>query len=339
MLVLDRSKSDTSIGLDLLRAVAAQMVCIGHAINFSGVGYTKAPDAGVLLFFILSGFVIAYTLDSRSQSERYNLVEFGIERFARIYAAYLPALLLIALSDWWFAGSFDLRALFGNLLMLQNVPGSGFTTYGSAGHLTSLAAEFHIYFFVGATYFLLCNRQRVLCAAVLVLFSTMPLGYTLNLPGSNRSLFVLWLAGFALYFVLRNANLPGLAPWLLSATIGVAYFGKKFLQPNPDDLANYPLIVLAFACLVVCTQSTRALGRFEPIIRFAAGYSLSLFLLHFTLTTHLMAKWSGLGGAVAAILLSNALAAAFAFIAESRYRLLATWLKSLVGRSSVPAVF
>ena len=33
MFSLDRSKNDTSITLDLLRAGAAQMVCIGHSIS------------------------------------------------------------------------------------------------------------------------------------------------------------------------------------------------------------------------------------------------------------------------------------------------------------------
>ena len=34
MFILDRSKNDTSVTLDLLRAVAAQMVCVGHGIAF-----------------------------------------------------------------------------------------------------------------------------------------------------------------------------------------------------------------------------------------------------------------------------------------------------------------
>ncbi len=57
MLTFNPSKNDTSIALDLLRAVAAQMVCVGHAMLFFGVGdWLKPPfvpwmqNIGVLLF-------------------------------------------------------------------------------------------------------------------------------------------------------------------------------------------------------------------------------------------------------------------------------------------------
>jgi peptidoglycan/LPS O-acetylase OafA/YrhL len=244
--------------------------------------------------------------------------------------------LLIAAVDWAVAGMFNYKALLGNLLMLQNVPNSGFTTYGTAGHLTSIAVEFHIYFFVGAMFFLLRGRQRALCAAILTLFATMPLYYTMNFEGSDRALFVLWLAGFALYFVLHRAVLSGLAPWLVLATAGAAYFGKEFLQPNPYDLANYPLIVLAFACLVVITQSTNMLARFSRVIRFFASYSLSLFVIHLTIVTHLTAMWpKRVDLAIAAILISNALAALFALATERHYRALASRIKALAQRSQV----
>src|SRR4249919_3526672 len=100
MFSLDKSKNDTSVTLDLLRAVAAQMVCVGHAVNFSGAGYTYLPNVGVLLFFILSGFVIAHTLSTKSQAEDYGVSAFGIERFARIYTAFLPAIILIAVAEY-----------------------------------------------------------------------------------------------------------------------------------------------------------------------------------------------------------------------------------------------
>jgi peptidoglycan/LPS O-acetylase OafA/YrhL len=336
MVSLDKSKNDTSLALDLLRAVAAQMVCVGHAINFSKCGHTLAPVWGVLIFFILSGFVIAYTLDSKSRGENYNLVEFGVERFARIYSVYAPALLLIAVADWAVAGLFNYKALLGNLLMLQNVPNSGFTTYGTAGQLTSIAVEFHIYFFAGAAFFLLQGKQRALCVAVLILFTKMPLAYTMNITETDRSLFVLWLAGFALYFVLRSADLRGLAPWLLLATAAAAYRGNQFFQPNPYDLANYPIIVMVFTCFLAATQSTNVLARFRHVIRFFAGYSLSLFLIHLTIITHITKRWpERYDIALAAVVISNIIAALLATVTERHYRALASRIKTLTRRAQI----
>jgi peptidoglycan/LPS O-acetylase OafA/YrhL len=64
---LDTSKTDTSVMLDLLRALAAQMVCVGHAISFfmsqwRPTRLSLMQNVGVLLFFVISGFLITYTL-------------------------------------------------------------------------------------------------------------------------------------------------------------------------------------------------------------------------------------------------------------------------------------
>ena len=92
---LDASKNDTSVVLDLLRASAAQMVCVGHAISFfiSQWKPTEFPlmqNVGVLLFFVLSGFLITYTLLERSKNPAYSFINFVVDRFARIYSALLP---------------------------------------------------------------------------------------------------------------------------------------------------------------------------------------------------------------------------------------------------------
>lgn len=329
MLNLDAKSNDTSLALDAIRAAAAQAVCIGHAINFSyGQAITLAPQCGVLVFFVLSGFVIAYTLDTKSTDPAYDLTAFGIDRFARIYAVYVPALALILAADWWLIGAPDMRAFVGNLLMLQGVPGSGITTFGTAGHLTSIAVEFHIYFFVGATLFFLQGKQRVLSAAVIAIFTTMPLGYFLAMPGSDRALFVLWLAGFGCYYAIRAADLRGMTPALLLLPLAVLYFGYSFASKNPYDLANYPLLIVLFATVVIITQNTQRLHFADRVIRFFAGYSLSLFLVHLTVIVHLYQALGTSWPMVAiAMVLANIVSIALAAITERHYRRFAEWLK------------
>jgi peptidoglycan/LPS O-acetylase OafA/YrhL len=100
MINLDPKENDTSLTLDLLRAVAAQMVCVGHAIIFfvSGSRPQWLPvmqNIGVLIFFLISGFVIAATLSRRSGDPDYGFLRFFVDRFARIYSGLLPALVLI----------------------------------------------------------------------------------------------------------------------------------------------------------------------------------------------------------------------------------------------------
>ena len=98
---LDPSANDTSVTLDLLRFCAAQAVCVGHSISFFGVADRLRPpmapnmqNVGVLMFFVLSGFLIAHVLTRGIGQRSYGLAQFVIDRFARIYSAFLPALLV-----------------------------------------------------------------------------------------------------------------------------------------------------------------------------------------------------------------------------------------------------
>jgi peptidoglycan/LPS O-acetylase OafA/YrhL len=350
MFSLDRSKNDTSVMLDLLRAVAAQTVCVGHALNFAnGMTITKAPVVGVLLFFILSGFVIAYTLSTKSASGDYGLVSFGIERVSRIYSAYLPAIIMIAAADYLMqylghplpGDPTDLRTLFGNLTMRQGLPSDwGVSTFGSAGQLTSVAVEFHIYFFVGAIFFMLKGRNVLLCAIVAVLFSTMPLGYFSNIPGSDRALFAMWLAGFAAYYVVKSIKLDA-SQAILSAVafIGLIWYWASHRTPNDYDLSNYPAFALAFLTLVIFTQSVRFVGdNISRLIRFAADYSFSLFLVHLTvLKIVLMIPGPVSAKIVCGILIANIVAIAFGLAFERHYRRIANVIKSATLSAQSPA--
>jgi peptidoglycan/LPS O-acetylase OafA/YrhL len=252
------------------------------------------PNVGVLIFFILSGFLIAHTLATKSESESYSLAAFGIERFSRIYTAYLPAIILIAAADYvmqYFNNPLpgdptNLKTLLGNLTMRQGLPSNwGVSTFGSAGHLTSVAVEFHIYFFVGAIFFLLRGRGTpLICLVVAVFFYRMPLGYFSSIPNSDRSLFAMWLAGFAAYFIAKSIRLhPKQAAFATVAFVGLIWYWATHRSPNDYDLSNYPALALAFLALVIATQNVRLVrDEVARVVRFVADYSFSLFLVHLT---------------------------------------------------------
>ena len=344
---LDRRANDTSITLDLLRAAAAQAVCVGHAINFgSGATITLAPVVGVLVFFVLSGFVIAHTLTTKSVDPRYGLIEFGIERFARIYSAFFPAVVFIAVVDHLDNRSIsenatDWQTFLGNLTMRQGLPSSwGVPTFGSAGHLTSIAVEFHIYFFVGALFFLVKGKNRLLCIAVAFLFSTMPLAYFDNIAGSDRSLFVLWLFGFAAYFVAREFQVfPNTVPFAGSACAILVWYWAAHRTTNDYDQRNYPAFAAAFLAVVVFSQLTSALAR-QPVVvktvRFFADYSFSLFLIHLTIIKSILVHFPGpaLFRIAIGIIVANLASAVFASFTEAHYRSFGDLLKYLFVRKS-----
>lgn len=337
-MILDRNKSDASAALDLMRALAAQTVCIGHAVNLAGIGlYTTMPSAGVVVFFLISGFVIAYTLAQKSVDPTYGPIEFGIDRFARIYTAYLPALLLIAALDWAMQfpdGSRSMQTFLGNLIMRENLPGwPSVTTFGSAGHLTSVALEFHIYLFVGAAYFLFRGRNVLLCLALAFAFFDIPLAFTAATPGTDRSLFIVWLAGFAAYYIASVAEhfrtVRAAMAFLTCLTLTYWFYNRTGAEA---ELQNVAPLGVAFICLMTLAQFQSTMSaRATSVIRFFSDYSYSLFLIHLTIVKivytlpmdrRLLLPF--------AILLANALAIGFAFAFERHYRGVARFIKAQI---------
>ena len=148
MFILDRSKNDTSVTLDLLRAVAAQMVCVGHGISFFVPAWrtTELPimqTVGVLIFFVLSGTLITFTLIERSKQPSYGFGTFFLEWFARIYSGLIPALLFVAVVDgiviYGFrenavASYYTAKTFVANLFMLEAYRGISFRTTSDGLH-------------------------------------------------------------------------------------------------------------------------------------------------------------------------------------------------------------
>ncbi len=86
-----------SLYLDAVRFFAALLVLFYHAnwIYRPGVLFTSLGHEAVVIFFVLSGFVIAYVADTREQDFR----GFMVARGARIFSVAIPAIILTALLD------------------------------------------------------------------------------------------------------------------------------------------------------------------------------------------------------------------------------------------------
>src|SRR5260221_2866461 len=84
-----------SLYLDFVRVCAALIVALHHAALFK-FG-TLLPNAfvstgtdPVVVFFVLSGFVIAYTAEAKDKTA----TDYGLHRLARLYSVMLPAVAL-----------------------------------------------------------------------------------------------------------------------------------------------------------------------------------------------------------------------------------------------------
>jgi peptidoglycan/LPS O-acetylase OafA/YrhL len=94
-LQFQRLPAPLSIYLDLVRFGAAMVVFLGHVASLRLTGgflWQLGPytTEAVTVFFVLSGFVIAYTTEQGETSAR----SYAVARAARIYSVALPALVL-----------------------------------------------------------------------------------------------------------------------------------------------------------------------------------------------------------------------------------------------------
>jgi len=146
-----RLSSASSLFLHLIRGGAAQAVLVGHAsgiFDLKSVPYLQ--NSAVVLFFILSGFVIPYSSLTRAQDKAdYSFASYFVDRFSRIYMGFVPALFFVLVIECVgryvfglhyperltetlyapgtyvtipYSRSFDVRTFVGNLLMLQDYP-------------------------------------------------------------------------------------------------------------------------------------------------------------------------------------------------------------------------
>lgn len=296
--------SETWFTLDLLRGLAAILVLVDHwrnlfFVNFHEVGVhrwlfaapyalTAAAHEAVVVFFVLSGFLIGGTVWRAFERGEWSWISYLTHRFVRLWIVLIPGLVLCLLWDEMgaaFAASHpplqDLRgdtatAFIGNVFFLQGVVVRAF---GSDGPLWSLANEFWYYIL-----FPLCivalwpstrPRTRPIAAALLI---ALALCLRTLLP-----LFPIWLSGAALV-ALPRPRLGRRLRWLSAAAYAPILFLCTHLHGTLGIVSDY-LLAAATAALVwvLITPAAPPAPGSVLFSRRLARISYTLYVTHFPL--------------------------------------------------------
>src|SRR6476661_139369 len=154
-----------SVYLEIIRITATLLVFVAHSSSFYQPLAALNEEAklgrdGVVIFFVLSGYVISWCA---SEKERSPLV-FAINRASRIYSVAIPAILLGAMSSLFIAyytGSHEIDYPFqkpwlylpiylsfiGNFWSLNEVPPQNFP-YWSLNYEVWYYVIFGVFFYV-----------------------------------------------------------------------------------------------------------------------------------------------------------------------------------------------
>jgi peptidoglycan/LPS O-acetylase OafA/YrhL len=285
--------------LNTLRAIAALIVLVGHFSNraqlWDAVLGTRAPQLGVMLFFLLSAFLMSVLYIDRSPTTQ-ALRGYGLARFGRVVPLYVAVVLLsYALGKIgipWIAESVydipDVKSLASHLVFMYGVQ-----------VLWTIPAEIHFYVVFAVLWWL---RPRLpwaiplFCVAVLGIFASghwpigpkQPvMGFPVDLPLLRGlpyfvvgmllgMLYLRWqpparwrhhgfVAAFGLVLLLYPAILERLTGWTY-----VMWF-------NPLVLV---VMSLAFFCLVFLVPDGNPLLE-NRVGDYLGKISYSLYLLHF----------------------------------------------------------
>jgi len=221
------------------------MVVIGHfltkyqpALNTSSftLGSTLGGVA-VLLFFVLSGLLICYSLLNKIENKQYRFRNFLVDRFSRIYSGLVPALLLTSIfvlliyfvnhvyfdSLCTMQSTPSLLNLGMTLGMLDRFPASLFgltlpipivTPFGFNGILWTLVVEWWVYmifgWFVLGSLGFVGKREKnrpywVLFFAVAALLSLI----LITLFQEYSSFIIVWFVGALMMLPISNSGFTG----------------------------------------------------------------------------------------------------------------------------------
>lgn len=317
--------------LDLSRWLAAAVVFVSHLRNPLFLGYSDIPVSdntlivklwyfvlglqmeAVIVFFVLSGFLVGGLSCAKISSGNFGTRAFAIDRVSRLYIAFLPALFLTYFLDFtgnyffgavgfWdhshpmiaqkihslpFESFLNSETLLGNAFMLQ---GFVVDTLGSNSPLWTISLEFWFYTVFGlvATAYMASDATRRL-----FLFGTV-IALSAGFLGTMFCLFMgLWLIGVGLAFVpaCRRVN-PVFALIIFFIVLFIARFQHDLFNKTGllYMIKNYAVAV-SFGFLIVSMrdQSSRILIRMAKVNNFLASFSYSMYLIHFPLMLFMLA--------------------------------------------------
>jgi len=292
--------------LDWMRFIAAFMVVVCHARGYNWVEWgglpkvdqtpiiklffaaTRAGREWVVIFFVLSGFLVGGGVISRCLSGTFNLRLFVIDRFSRIWVPLVPSLFLtlgVALYCGLPHSSID---LLGNLFALQGVC---FKNFGHNEPLWSLSYEVWFYVLIGAIGVILSRELQGRVVAVFVILIS-----CIVFTRLSPDFLYCWLLGAFCFFLISERKRPG----LVVISIIIAVFGALISQLQSDTLSvskSHLIDALPgrnVACLIestgigiliasICRQQPSSdlwikLDRFGTSM---AAFSYTLYLTHY----------------------------------------------------------
>lgn len=331
-----------SVWLDLIRGISAQLVLIGHLLAFSGIqSKYKLPvvqNFGVLVFFVLSGYLITQT--TLLKGREYGFKGYVIDRFSRIFFSFLPALILVAVFDFILIDSTNekynnsLVNWAANFLMIQALPFHSLLdieAYGTARVFWTVSVEWWFYLLFGSIFFTGFTLRLLSWGSLLIVFSCSFWLYYFGFRGNGLSVY--WMIGSLLAVVYNLSNASFIIPkWISINYLGLILLVILIRSVFVRDMYDVTIAMCVAVALYVLSHAKINIAQRRSFLRFSkfiASYSYSLYLVHYSLIVY----YENLGftvdfvGIIALYIICNLLSYVFYLLFERRFYLLKDFMK------------
>jgi peptidoglycan/LPS O-acetylase OafA/YrhL len=290
----------TSFYLDLLRVIAAFGVVMVHAnLPLFSNGLFLREQMGhklVMVFFVLSGYLIAFTVSKKNKGSHRYLVD----RFSRLYSVVLPALLFTFVIDFigkHFNPSAYLNQIAPDHQIFRFILNATFTQQiwgfctkpSSNGPFWSISYEFWYYILFWAFCYLTGTKRyigiiilslfigpKILLLFPVWIFGVLAYNYSYKITMGVRSATMLFIATLVLVCILsflwdfsffEDKFVFGSAP---------LYFSSRFVF----DWVYGALVAVNLFCLNTVSESINIPAGIESVIKYLSSITFSLYLFH-----------------------------------------------------------
>ncbi|WP_366182397.1 acyltransferase [Flavobacterium ovatum] len=233
----------TSIYLDIVRFLCAFVVMVTHCcqvifeMNFNSHFIGDIQHGAVMIFFVLSGYVIAYTTTVKKRT----IVEYTIARLSRLYSIFFPAIILTVICalltkavnpsfyEIYNNGNEILRYILGvfylnEIWFLSAAPRMN-------GVIWSLGYEFWFYAVFGIFFF----KKKGLKGFFLPFLICLLVGPKILL------MMVIWMFGFLAFRIQKIIISTKLSWFFVFVFLVISILCMSFFSSIPFKLGTYPL--------------------------------------------------------------------------------------------------
>lgn len=270
-------QSERSVSIDCLRAIAILWVLLYH---FSGFSIFSKGTFGVLLFFIISGYCIAFSIETSETAWH-----FYAKRVGRLFPALMVCGFITTMfkylapeivepgreMNWpsYFYMPFGLSTL--NILQKHYMLPDG--------AYWSLVVEFQFYAFCFLMMAIGLRRRLIPILTVVIIFRTLTTSH--DFPTSSNDFFPFFLAGMSAAALVRGRTRQGIVGIAAAFVLELYHLKLGIKQPSAGiEIYRSLLLWVGTALVYLSGRYDHLLPRRFRVLGFAGVISYPLYLIH-----------------------------------------------------------